>query len=259
MALIHCPECGWEVSSKAKVCPKCGYPLQIGKSAPLGTGITKLRFFKRVFVIVLIFVVLLILTPIILSVSKKASFTFSPEDLQQSVETINIVDYPITINGIEVVNVLNSISLNAFSQTGNTNDYTIYSSSLENCIINLVYDGNGNVVLYNTHLIAGSDGEAERNLSADFYAFAGYMKMINKNASPYEICNTYAEIKNSDYTFETESGHEVHTKTIDSVTYDSVETPLLSWHDFYIYNSDVDINELLNAVGGINWIINYYE
>ena len=196
MALIHCPECGWEVSSKAKVCPKCGYPLQIGKSAPLGTGITKLRFFKRVFVIVLIFVVLLILTPIILSVSKKASFTFSPEDLQQSVETINIVDYPITINGIEVVNVLNSISLNAFSQTGNTNDYTIYSSSLENCIINLVYDGNGNVVLYNTHLIAGSDGEAERNLSADFYAFAGYMKMINKNASPYEICNTYAEIKN---------------------------------------------------------------
>jgi len=27
MALIHCPECNKEISDKAKVCPKCGYPI----------------------------------------------------------------------------------------------------------------------------------------------------------------------------------------------------------------------------------------
>jgi hypothetical protein len=26
MPLILCPECGWNVSSKAKACPQCGYP-----------------------------------------------------------------------------------------------------------------------------------------------------------------------------------------------------------------------------------------
>ncbi len=27
MALIKCPECGTEVSDKAKTCPKCAYPI----------------------------------------------------------------------------------------------------------------------------------------------------------------------------------------------------------------------------------------
>ena len=27
MALIECPECGRKVSSMAKVCPDCGYPI----------------------------------------------------------------------------------------------------------------------------------------------------------------------------------------------------------------------------------------
>ena len=27
MALIHCPECGREISDKAAACPGCGYPL----------------------------------------------------------------------------------------------------------------------------------------------------------------------------------------------------------------------------------------
>ncbi len=32
MALINCPECGTEVSDKAKSCPKCAYPI---KEAPI--------------------------------------------------------------------------------------------------------------------------------------------------------------------------------------------------------------------------------
>lgn len=28
MALIKCPECGKEISSKARACPNCGYPLK---------------------------------------------------------------------------------------------------------------------------------------------------------------------------------------------------------------------------------------
>lgn len=33
MGLIHCPDCGTEVSDKAKVCPRCSYPISaIGKT-----------------------------------------------------------------------------------------------------------------------------------------------------------------------------------------------------------------------------------
>jgi NMD protein affecting ribosome stability and mRNA decay len=32
MALINCPECGQEVSSKASVCPRCAFPLQAEKT-----------------------------------------------------------------------------------------------------------------------------------------------------------------------------------------------------------------------------------
>lgn len=28
MALINCPECGREVSSRARACPNCGYPIE---------------------------------------------------------------------------------------------------------------------------------------------------------------------------------------------------------------------------------------
>ena len=27
MSLIHCPECGKEISDKAESCPNCGYPM----------------------------------------------------------------------------------------------------------------------------------------------------------------------------------------------------------------------------------------
>ena len=29
MALIKCPECGHDVSDKAKACPNCGFPMSI--------------------------------------------------------------------------------------------------------------------------------------------------------------------------------------------------------------------------------------
>jgi hypothetical protein len=34
MALVRCPECGREVSSKAPACPSCGYPLQARGAPP---------------------------------------------------------------------------------------------------------------------------------------------------------------------------------------------------------------------------------
>lgn len=34
MAMIECPECGRKVSSMAKVCPDCGYP--IAENSPIG-------------------------------------------------------------------------------------------------------------------------------------------------------------------------------------------------------------------------------
>lgn len=33
MALIGCPECGKEMSSAAKACPHCGFPIQTGHEA----------------------------------------------------------------------------------------------------------------------------------------------------------------------------------------------------------------------------------
>lgn len=35
MALINCPECGKEISDKAKTCPDCGYPIAINKKYQL--------------------------------------------------------------------------------------------------------------------------------------------------------------------------------------------------------------------------------
>jgi zinc-ribbon domain len=35
MAMIKCPECGQDVSSKAPSCPKCGNPINM-KSGPFG-------------------------------------------------------------------------------------------------------------------------------------------------------------------------------------------------------------------------------
>ena len=35
MALINCPECGTQVSSKADKCPKCAYPLKASSNVKL--------------------------------------------------------------------------------------------------------------------------------------------------------------------------------------------------------------------------------
>ncbi len=44
MALIKCPECGNEVSSKAKNCPKCGYKISKGIGCGAAIGIVLLVF-----------------------------------------------------------------------------------------------------------------------------------------------------------------------------------------------------------------------
>ena len=46
MALIKCPECGKDVSTKAKACPHCGYPINQATNAnPISydTKIVKIR------------------------------------------------------------------------------------------------------------------------------------------------------------------------------------------------------------------------
>ncbi|MCI2068580.1 MAG: zinc ribbon domain-containing protein [Bacilli bacterium] len=39
MAIIKCPECGKEISDKAKACPNCGYPISSAND-----GIVKIKF-----------------------------------------------------------------------------------------------------------------------------------------------------------------------------------------------------------------------
>ena len=43
MALIECPECGWEVSDTATVCPKCAYPLGTGTPAKPRRAVSRLQ------------------------------------------------------------------------------------------------------------------------------------------------------------------------------------------------------------------------
>ena len=38
MALIPCPECGWNVSTKATACPQCGHPLGSEKEKTTAAG-----------------------------------------------------------------------------------------------------------------------------------------------------------------------------------------------------------------------------
>lgn len=50
MALIHCGECGEQISAKAWFCPKCGHP---GKDAPNINWMTSLLFIIAAGVIVI--------------------------------------------------------------------------------------------------------------------------------------------------------------------------------------------------------------
>lgn len=52
MALIHCEECGREISEHAFACPRCGYPRR--RSAPMSRGI-KLLLAVFVFMLVAMF------------------------------------------------------------------------------------------------------------------------------------------------------------------------------------------------------------
>lgn len=45
MALIKCPECGKEVSSKAEICINCGYPIQ--KEMPINNEPPKFDYLKK--------------------------------------------------------------------------------------------------------------------------------------------------------------------------------------------------------------------
>ena len=44
MALIHCPECHYELSSKAKNCPNCGYPISSKDVINASVGKQEQRF-----------------------------------------------------------------------------------------------------------------------------------------------------------------------------------------------------------------------
>lgn len=44
MALIKCKECGIEISTMAKVCPKCGAPASSGKFEAFALGLSKMGF-----------------------------------------------------------------------------------------------------------------------------------------------------------------------------------------------------------------------
>lgn len=59
MALVKCPECGREVSDKAKKCPQCGYELGKYKAKRLLDQIPKPHLKKKTIVIVLIVLILL--------------------------------------------------------------------------------------------------------------------------------------------------------------------------------------------------------
>ena len=52
MALIKCKECGEEISKKAEQCPKCGAP-----------GKKKIGFFKWLFIIFVVLVIIGIIVP----------------------------------------------------------------------------------------------------------------------------------------------------------------------------------------------------
>ena len=38
MALIKCPECGKEISDRAKACPSCGFPIQVEEKSESTVG-----------------------------------------------------------------------------------------------------------------------------------------------------------------------------------------------------------------------------
>lgn len=55
MALINCPECGKEISDRAKACPHCGAPLRIKKQKSEKSN--RQKIVNKVILIVAIFVI----------------------------------------------------------------------------------------------------------------------------------------------------------------------------------------------------------
>ena len=91
MSLVNCPECGWEISDKAKACSHCGYPLNSHKN----TATTS----KRIVLSLLALVALGIIVFLVLSKSidnsdyfRNTRWGMSKEEVKKS--EINSVSLP---------------------------------------------------------------------------------------------------------------------------------------------------------------------
>lgn len=62
MALIKCPECGQQISDKAKVCPYCGHPIAYENVKGNMTHFFKQKWVKIVGIIIFIYIVLRIIS-----------------------------------------------------------------------------------------------------------------------------------------------------------------------------------------------------
>lgn len=66
MALIHCPECGREISDKASACPGCGYPIAPDSTASTNAALEAARerdkkFLKQAGLVLLLGIIAILL------------------------------------------------------------------------------------------------------------------------------------------------------------------------------------------------------
>lgn len=74
MALIQCPECNCEISSKAKTCPNCGYPLESKDIINASIEKQGKKIVKNKKIIISIAVVIIALVLVFMSLNKKDPF-----------------------------------------------------------------------------------------------------------------------------------------------------------------------------------------
>lgn len=65
MALIKCPECGQQISDKAKVCPSCGCPIAYENAKADFISFFRKKWVKIVGVVVIVYIVLRIISSMV--------------------------------------------------------------------------------------------------------------------------------------------------------------------------------------------------
>lgn len=146
MALINCPECGKEVSDKAKTCIHCGYPINVSKIKTNDEIIEQTKQKKKISLIVFIILIILGIGIGIFSYNYSIS---GKKEVNQAIEILN--DYKSGVISSETAKNRLDLITNTLENKANKIDKNKAVNLNKICIIihevnvDLIYDSKSSI------------------------------------------------------------------------------------------------------------------